>query len=227
MSEQPRRRTRAEQQAETRARLVEAAADVFASHGFEGASIDLITQRAGFTRGAFYSNFSDKGELLAELSASRMREFSQLLPRLLTAHREDQVAETARWLVGQDPPPEVLLLVELARRRTEDPRIAELVDQLTSSTLGFVDDVLVEAGADGADGADGAGAGGDAADAAGASAPTTRQHLAQALFAGVLGIELVRHLGVAIDVRTVELLIGGILDHAADAEDAAPAGARP
>jgi TetR/AcrR family transcriptional regulator, transcriptional repressor of aconitase len=39
---------------ETRARLLEAAAHVFAKKGYEGASVDDVAHAAGFTKGAVY-----------------------------------------------------------------------------------------------------------------------------------------------------------------------------
>lgn len=51
----------------TVARLLDAALDVFAERGFYGASIEDICERAGLTRGAFYSNFSSKEELFFRL----------------------------------------------------------------------------------------------------------------------------------------------------------------
>lgn len=51
----------------TRARLMRAAYEVFAEVGLDGASVEAICDRAGFTRGAFYSNFSTKDELFLEL----------------------------------------------------------------------------------------------------------------------------------------------------------------
>jgi AcrR family transcriptional regulator len=48
----------------TRERLVAAAIQVFAERGVIGASVEAICEQAGFTRGAFYSNFSDKDELV-------------------------------------------------------------------------------------------------------------------------------------------------------------------
>ena len=39
-------------------------ADVFAQKGFYGASLEEIAEAAGFTRGAIYSNFGSKDELL-------------------------------------------------------------------------------------------------------------------------------------------------------------------
>jgi AcrR family transcriptional regulator len=66
------RLTRAEQQAQTRAALLEAAERVFAERGFQGASVELITESAGFSRGAFYSNFTSKDQLFAELLQDRV-----------------------------------------------------------------------------------------------------------------------------------------------------------
>ncbi|MFA4082243.1 TetR/AcrR family transcriptional regulator [Mycobacteroides salmoniphilum] len=51
----------------TRTRLMEAALEVFADRGFHGASIENICETAGFTRGAFYSNFAGKDELFFTL----------------------------------------------------------------------------------------------------------------------------------------------------------------
>src|ERR1700735_4192861 len=45
-------------------KLFEAAARVFEDQGIGGASIEAIAAAAGFTRGAFYSNFKSKDELI-------------------------------------------------------------------------------------------------------------------------------------------------------------------
>ncbi|MFD9128649.1 TetR/AcrR family transcriptional regulator [Kitasatospora sp. NPDC059571] len=51
----------------TRAALLQAALETFAEHGFRAATIEQVCARAGFTRGAFYSNFSSKEELFLAL----------------------------------------------------------------------------------------------------------------------------------------------------------------
>jgi AcrR family transcriptional regulator len=51
----------------TRERLLDAAYEVFAESGVHAATVEHITDRAGFTRGAFYSNFSTKEELFFAL----------------------------------------------------------------------------------------------------------------------------------------------------------------
>jgi AcrR family transcriptional regulator len=50
--------------AATRERLLEAAREVLAREGIQGASVEHICEQAGFTRGAFYSNFTSKDDLL-------------------------------------------------------------------------------------------------------------------------------------------------------------------
>lgn len=53
----------------TRQRLLDAAAEVFAETGLDAASVEAVCDRAGFTRGAFYSNFESKDALMLELAA--------------------------------------------------------------------------------------------------------------------------------------------------------------
>lgn len=57
--------------ANTRARLIEAAADVVAAKGIAATRIDDVVSEAGFTRGAFYSNYSSLQEVLTEAIVSR------------------------------------------------------------------------------------------------------------------------------------------------------------
>lgn len=57
------RLTRAELQERTRARVLAAAREEFAEHGYDAARIDGIAERAELTRGAVYSNFPGKRAL--------------------------------------------------------------------------------------------------------------------------------------------------------------------
>jgi AcrR family transcriptional regulator len=66
------RLTRAQQQARTRQALLDAAGRVFVRRGFLGASVEAITEEAGYSRGAFYSNFDSKEQLFAELLQERV-----------------------------------------------------------------------------------------------------------------------------------------------------------
>ncbi len=66
------RLSRADQRLKTRAALLDAAARVFVQRGFLGSSVEAIAEQAGYTRGAFYANFSSKGELFVELLQERL-----------------------------------------------------------------------------------------------------------------------------------------------------------
>ncbi|NEB76287.1 TetR/AcrR family transcriptional regulator [Streptomyces sp. SID14478] len=57
--------------ARTRRRLLDAALDVFAGVGFGRSTVEQVCERAGFTRGAFYSNFSSLDELFLALWEER------------------------------------------------------------------------------------------------------------------------------------------------------------
>lgn len=61
------RLTREQSREQTRERLLDAAQATFIRKGFIGASVEDIALAAGYTRGAFYSNFSGKADLFVEL----------------------------------------------------------------------------------------------------------------------------------------------------------------
>ncbi|WP_269502066.1 TetR/AcrR family transcriptional regulator [Burkholderia sp. IMCC1007] len=63
----PGRPTHAQRRDATRERLIGAARAIFAEKGYAAASVEDIAAAAGHTRGAFYSNFRSKTEMLFEL----------------------------------------------------------------------------------------------------------------------------------------------------------------
>lgn len=63
----PQRLTREQSRDQTRERLLIAAHGIFLKKGYVAASVEDIAAAAGYTRGAFYSNFSSKSDLLLAL----------------------------------------------------------------------------------------------------------------------------------------------------------------
>lgn len=61
------RLTREQSRDQTRQRLLDAAQSIFLTKGFVAASVEDIAELAGYTRGAFYSNFASKSELFLQL----------------------------------------------------------------------------------------------------------------------------------------------------------------
>ena len=72
---------------DTRDKLFEAAARVFEDQGIGGASIEAIALAAGFTRGAFYSNFASKDELIIAMIENHVEQSIRRMHELLARHK--------------------------------------------------------------------------------------------------------------------------------------------
>lgn len=57
----------------TRAALVEATLAIIDAHGFAAVTLAEVARRTGVTKGAIYSNFRGKGELLWEAAGTKLR----------------------------------------------------------------------------------------------------------------------------------------------------------
>jgi len=75
------RLSRQDRKERTRADLVAAAREVFLRRGFHGASLEEISEQAGYTKGAVYSNFAGKDELFLAVfdahAAGRARAYAE------------------------------------------------------------------------------------------------------------------------------------------------------
>jgi AcrR family transcriptional regulator len=96
------RLTREDSRDQTTQRLLDAAQKLIAKKGLSAASVEDITAAAGYTRGAFYSNFGSKGDLFIEL----LRRDHQQTHVELGALRSDTLSldyiqERTRELYGQ------------------------------------------------------------------------------------------------------------------------------
>jgi AcrR family transcriptional regulator len=89
----PNPRGRGADREETRRRLVVAARAVFAERGYGGATIDEICARAKFTRGAFYSNFADKEDIMLAVTVDQREQED---PAIQAAVRGDRPEQTLR-----------------------------------------------------------------------------------------------------------------------------------
>ena len=64
---------------DTRARILDAALDVFSEHGFEGSSLQQIADRLDLTKAALYYYFRSKDELLEALVAPAIAGVEEIL----------------------------------------------------------------------------------------------------------------------------------------------------
>ncbi|GGY57976.1 TetR/AcrR family transcriptional regulator [Marinobacter zhanjiangensis] len=140
MTQTARRLTRHEQQAQTRLRLIETADRMFAEGGIKAASLRSLCERAGFSQGAFYSNFASKEDLLlcvlerhiqqevafmqGLVSGSDREDLDDALDRL--ANRLAKIARDPHWS---------LLSAELQLHARRDPDFAARGDKVKAASL--------------------------------------------------------------------------------------------
>lgn len=74
---------RADMIADTRAKLIKAAREAFATKGFADSSMDDLTAQAGLTRGALYHHFGDKKGLLEAVVGQIDEEMTTRLGEIL------------------------------------------------------------------------------------------------------------------------------------------------
>ena len=82
--------------AETRARLVDAAFEVFVARGFDRTTIEEVCAVAGYTRGAFYSNFERLDELFFALYEHKAAAIAASVEEALAAPARDRMEAAAR-----------------------------------------------------------------------------------------------------------------------------------
>lgn len=94
MSEPGSRRGRAHNAEGAREAILNAAEEVFAEHGFDGARIDAIAAAAGYNKSLIFQYFSDKLGLYAEVVRRIDREMTDLQPRVLAPLLMDETIAT-------------------------------------------------------------------------------------------------------------------------------------
>ncbi|WP_175976940.1 TetR/AcrR family transcriptional regulator [Burkholderia sp. BCC1047] len=121
----PVRLTRAERRDATRERLIDAARAIFAEKGYAAAGVEDIAAAAGYTRGAFYSNFRGKADVLFELLRRDRDAAAAALQRIVGSHDPDDDAQRAMlayWRRGTTEPAARLMWVDAQLQAARDPQ---------------------------------------------------------------------------------------------------------
>lgn len=84
---------REESQQVTRDKLFDTATELMIRKGFHAASVNVIAEEAGFSKGAFFSNFSSKSDLLLQLTQRFKRvEIERLSTTLASGYSPEQLS---------------------------------------------------------------------------------------------------------------------------------------
>src|SRR5579859_1050789 len=123
----PARLTREQSKAHTRARLLDAAARVFAASGYHGAGVEEIARSAGFSTGALYSNFDGKEDLFLALMEREIEEHAkEIADAVGTRTSIDERAQggARQWMTMIEREPQLLLLfMEFWAYGVRDPQV--------------------------------------------------------------------------------------------------------
>jgi len=114
-------------------KLFEAAARVFEEQGIGGASIEAIAAAAGFTRGAFYSNFKSKDELIFAMLEDHVEQSIRRCLDLLAQHQNlADFIEALRTMdrsrqdpLGRSPLLHMEMILFVARAEKRRPELAK------------------------------------------------------------------------------------------------------
>lgn len=150
----PERRRRIPRE-ETRTRIVEAAARVFAQRGYEAATLDEVAAQAGFSKGAVYSNFANKEELFLTLMRERIHQRIDAVGAATAqpGSIEEQTARAGAELTGllAQQPDWHRLFIEFWGRAVRDETLRlELVEQrrpMRATIAAFLEDLSTRYGA--------------------------------------------------------------------------------
>lgn len=133
----------------TRARLIEAAADVVAAKGIAGTRIDDVVKEAGFTRGAFYSNYSSLEEVLTEAVMARSEMILSTITEAVDAIEGVPTTDSLVDLLGAiRPQARTIYLITTEHtlhllRNPGSPRIPDTIRQeFTARLAGVIEGVL-------------------------------------------------------------------------------------
>ena len=113
----------------SRARVLGAAAEVFARHGFARATIDEIAREAGLSKGSVYWNFASKDELFGALLEEYIdKPLAGVMEMSRTTPREEPSSGAVDAAVAQmvrDRPQFFQLLLEYRAAAARDPELRE------------------------------------------------------------------------------------------------------
>jgi AcrR family transcriptional regulator len=139
-------------------KLFEAAAQVFEDQGIGGASIETIAAAAGFTRGAFYSNFKSKDELIIAMLEDHVEHSIRRNLDLLAQHdnlggflEALRTADRSRQdPLGRSPLLHMEMILFVARAEKRRPELAKRLRARRKLVADIVRTALTKSGRSGA-----------------------------------------------------------------------------
>ncbi|MCP1845699.1 AcrR family transcriptional regulator [Bradyrhizobium sp. USDA 4524] len=178
-----RRLTREQSQEQTRRRLIESARRQVATRGFNAATVRDIAEDAGYSLGAFYSNFDSKESLLLEVLSLHRSEEALRVASIIDSAGGDfskVLAGIETWAEQLSKTPKhAMLALELQLQAVRDPNFGAAYSAAMAKQLALYADLARRL-----------------FDLSGATPPAPLEDIASGLMALSHGVSLDRALGV-------------------------------
>ena len=132
---------------DVRTEVLRAAREVFAESGYQRASLEAIARRAGFSKGAVYSNFESKDDLFLALLEPEADQMAGLLAGIIqtSGNIDADIAALAELISALTiSSPATLLFAEFRAHAARDPQLAARLAEIRSSIIAHVSELLVE-----------------------------------------------------------------------------------
>src|SRR5438270_12857920 len=141
----------------TRDKLFEAAARVFEEQGIGSASIEAIAAAAGFSRGAFYSNFNSKDDLIIAMLEDHVEQSIRRNLDLLAVHKNladfiealKTMDRTRQDPLGRSPLLHIEMILYVARAEKRRPELAKRLRARRKLVADIVETTLKNSGRNG------------------------------------------------------------------------------
>ena len=218
--------TQGERRADTRRRLLTAAAELFAERGVDGTSIDAIAERADRTSGAVYDHFGGKDGVLFALLDTWVEELGVVIGAELATATTLEERLGVLWrnvsepVVGDDR--WISLELELWAHAARNPDARKhLVRRYRGAWRGIV--ALADQSGDASP--DRTGPSGPSERGTGPSGPSEREGVGPAVIGVLLGLELMRRVDptTVTDELAVAALVGVVAGTTRTGDGSAPA----
>lgn len=131
---------------DVRTDVLAAAREVFAESGYHRASLEAIARRAGFSKGAVYSNFDSKDDLFLALLEPEADQMAGLLTGLIkpTGDLDADIAALAEVIETLTvSSPATLLFAEFRAHAARDHDLAARLAAIRTSMVAHVGELLV------------------------------------------------------------------------------------
>lgn len=140
--------TKKRRREETRQKLLDSAFSVFATHGYERATVDEIVREAGFSKGAFYVHFGSKEDLFWAMLEGRIDVLQETMrgaldPAQPTAENERRVLE-AIFALDKEDRHWPALFVEFVAQAARNERVREKLNEMYRRWHSFTVELLEE-----------------------------------------------------------------------------------